>query len=107
MYQGESRVLTQGVNGVADVEATVTYVDGQETGRDIISSTVVTEPVTQVVATGTKERPKTMASGSFSWPTSGRITSTFGGRASPGGIGFHQPQGHRHRRFPRPGHQRR
>ena len=83
MYQGESRVLTQGVNGVADVEATVTYVDGQETGRDIISSTVVTEPVTQVVATGTKERPKTMASGSFSWPTSGRITSTFGGRASP------------------------
>ena len=87
MYQGESRVLTQGVNGVADVEATVTYVDGQETGRDIISSTVVTEPVTQVVATGTKERPKTMASGSFSWPTSGRITSTFGGRASPGGIG--------------------
>ena len=63
------------------------YVDGVETSRDVLSSVTVTEPVTRVVAVGTKERPKTMASGSFSWPTSGRITSTFGGRASPGGIG--------------------
>ena len=87
MYQGESRVITAGVNGVANVEATVTYVDGQETSRNIISSVVVTEPVSQVVATGTKERPKTMATGTFAWPTSGRLTSTFGGRSSPGGIG--------------------
>ena len=87
MYQGESRTITAGVDGVADVTANVSYVDGVETSRDVLSSVTVTEPVTRVVAVGTKERPKTMASGSFSWPTSGRITSTFGGRASPGGIG--------------------
>ena len=87
MYQGESRVLTAGVDGVANVTANVTRLDGTETGRDVLSSVTVTEPVTRVVAVGTKERPKTMASGSFSWPTSGRLTSTFGGRRSPGGIG--------------------
>ena len=87
MYQGESRVITAGVNGVANVTADVSYVDGVETSRDVLSSVTVTEPVTRVVAVGTKERPKTMASGSFAWPTSGRLTSTFGGRSSPGGIG--------------------
>ena len=87
MYQGESRVLTAGVDGVANVTANVTCLDGTETGRDVLSSVTVTGPVTRVVAVGTKERPKTMASGSFSWPTSGRLTSTFGGRRSPGGIG--------------------
>lgn len=87
MYQGESRVITAGVNGVANVTANVSYVDGVESSRDVISSVTVTEPVTRVVAVGTKERPKTMASGTFAWPTSGRLTSTFGGRSSPGGIG--------------------
>ena len=87
MYQGESRVLTAGVDGVANVTANITCLDGTETGRDVLSSVTVTGPVTRVVAVGTKERPKTMASGSFSWPTSGRLTSTFGGRRSPGGIG--------------------
>ena len=87
MYQGQSRVVTKGVNGTADVDALVSYADGSETDRTILSSTVVTAPVTQVVAKGTKERPKTVASGTFSWPTSGRLSSTFGGRRSPGGIG--------------------
>ena len=87
MYQGESRVITKGVDGLANVDAHISYTDGVETARDVISSETITAPVTQVVAKGTKERPKTMASGSFSWPTSGRLTSTFGGRKSPGGIG--------------------
>ena len=87
MYQGESRVITKGVEGLANVDAHVSYTDGIETARDVISSETITAPVTQVVAKGTKERPKTMASGTFSWPASGRLTSTFGGRKSPGGIG--------------------
>ena len=87
MYQGESRVITKGVDGLANVDAHVSYTDGVETARSVISSETLRDPVTQVVAKGTKERPKTMASGTFSWPTSGRLTSTFGGRRSPGGIG--------------------
>lgn len=87
LYQGETRVLSAGANGVASVDAHVTYTNGVESNRNVIASTVVTEPISQVVAKGTKERPKTAASGSFSWPTRGRISSTFGGRKSPGGIG--------------------
>ena len=87
MYQGQTKVITKGVNGLANVDAHVTTIDGVETSRNVISSTTVKEPVAQVMAKGTKERPKTVASGSFAWPVSGRLTSTFGGRASPGGIG--------------------
>ena len=39
------------------------------------------------VVQGTKECPTWYPTGSFRWPTSGRITSYFGGRKSPGGIG--------------------
>ena len=43
---------------------------------------VLTEPVTQVVAVGTKERPRTMATGSFQWPLRGTLTSGYGTRSS-------------------------
>src|SRR5699024_11396602 len=36
MYQGESRTITAGVDGVADVTANVSYVDGVETSRDVL-----------------------------------------------------------------------
>jgi murein DD-endopeptidase MepM/ murein hydrolase activator NlpD len=45
------------------------------------------EPVTEYRLRGTKARPTWLPTGSFRWPTSGRITSYFGGRRSPGGIG--------------------
>ena len=93
MYRGESRVITKGINGTADVQANVSYIDGVESNRDVISSTTVKDPVNQVVAVGTKERPKTMATGSFAWPTHGRISSPFGYRASPGGIGSRNHKG--------------
>ena len=58
MYQGESRVLTAGVDGVANVTANVTRLDGTETGRDVLSSVTVTEPVTRVVAVAPKSGPR-------------------------------------------------
>jgi len=41
MYQGESKVLDPGVPGEALVSANVTYVNGHERERDILSSTTV------------------------------------------------------------------
>ncbi len=87
MYQGETKVLTEGVNGVAEVTANVTSLNGYEQSREITSTVTVTEPVTQVVAVGTKEKPTTAATGTFRWPTSGTISSKFGtrwGRAHTG-----------------------
>ena len=67
-------------DGTADVVADVTYVNGEETERTVISSVTLTEPVTEQRAQGTKARPSWYPTGSFRWPTSGRITSYFGYR---------------------------
>ena len=87
MYQGDYKITSPGQFGTADVVANVTYVNGQETERTLLSSVTLTEPVTEQRVQGTKERPTWYPTGSFRWPTSGRITSYFGGRKSPGGIG--------------------
>ncbi len=80
MYQGTSAILVPGVEGSAIYNADVTYLNGVEESRLIHSTDIITEPVTQVVAVGTKPRPKTMATGSFQWPIRGTITSGYGRR---------------------------
>ena len=85
MYQGDTKVTEQGEDGVALVTADVTYVDGYETERTVTSSTTLQEATTTRILRGTKERPRTASTGSYSWPCSGTITSRYGYRSS----GFH------------------
>ena len=87
LYKDDYRVTSKGAFGAADVLANVTYVNGEETERTILSSVTLKEPVTEQQLRGTKARPTWHPTGSFRWPVSGRITSRFGGRRSPGGIG--------------------
>ena len=87
LYKGDYKVTSPGQYGAADVVATVTYVNGEETERTILSSVTLREPVTEQRLQGTKPRPTWLPTGTFRWPVSGRITSYFGGRKSPGGIG--------------------
>ena len=87
LYQGDYKVTSKGEYGKADVMAKTTYVNGEETERTILSSVTLKEAVTEYRLRGTKVRPTWMPTGSFRWPTSGRISSYFGGRKSPGGIG--------------------
>ncbi len=79
-YQGRSTVVTPGQAGWATYNANVTYLNGVEQDRIINSTDVHVEPVTEVVAVGTKPRPKTMATDTFIWPIWGRITSGYGSR---------------------------
>ena len=44
MYKGTSKIVTQGVKGEAKLEADVTYVNGQEQQRDILSNVTVRSP---------------------------------------------------------------
>lgn len=92
MYKGEYRVLSPGVYGKADVTAYVTYVNGTETGRQVVSSTTLSEPVTELQARGTKERPSWLPTGVFRWPCRGVITSYFGYRNTgiPGASTYHR-----------------
>ena len=89
MYVGDSRIITPGAYGSADIVARVTYEGSAEIDRVIESETVLLEPVTEVQAKGTLERPTWLPTGSFRWPTSGTISSKYGYRSIFGGSSFH------------------
>ncbi len=89
MWEGDTRVITKGAYGTADTAARVTYEGVDEVERVIESQTIITEPVTEVQARGTLERPSWAPTGSFRWPTSGSITSKYGYRNIFGGSSFH------------------
>ena len=81
MYQGEYKVTSAGVYGKADITANVTYINGEETEREVVASVTLSQPVTEQQLRGTKERPTWYPTGSFSWPCTGTLTSRFGYRS--------------------------
>ena len=56
MYVGESKTITAGQEGSQDVVAEITYLDGVESSRKVLKTTVTKQPVTKVVEEGTKKR---------------------------------------------------
>ena len=84
MYKNKSKMKVQGVNGSADVVADVTYVNGQETAREVLSYSVTAEPVSAVKIVGTKALPRYMATGKFIKPSNGRFSSGYGYRPNLG-----------------------
>ena len=89
MWEGDTRVISKGAYGKADTVARVTYQGVEEMERTIESQTMTLEPVTEVQARGTLERPSWAPTGTFRWPTSGNITSKYGYRNIFGGSSFH------------------
>lgn len=88
-YIGYQNVRTQGVEGVRSVTAEVTYLDGLEQSRTILSSEVTKEPVEKVVVVGAKKvNPNVSAegdgvvTGKFIWPLPSckMVSSPFGYR---------------------------
>ena len=53
LYKGESEISVQGQNGSVTRKYTVTFEDGVEVSRELLSE-IKTEPVKQVIAVGTK-----------------------------------------------------
>ena len=90
MWQGDTKVLTKGAYGMADVVAEVTYLNSEEVERNVISSTTTKEPVTEIQARGTTPRPSWAPTGSFRWPTNGKVTSRYGYRTLFGRSNFHK-----------------
>jgi len=84
MYKGNQKVLTKGEDGEAYVTAEVTYVNGYEVGRTIISSVITKEPVTEKIAVGTlTPKPtsgaKISGNGKYAWPVAGGYISAYFG----------------------------
>lgn len=80
LYQGDKKIVVQGVEGQREIKGYLIKENGVEVNREILEEKVLSEPKTRVIAEGTKPRPKTMASGVFSNPSRGRLTSRFGMR---------------------------
>ena len=89
MYQGESRVIDAGVPGEQVVNANVSYLNGVEQERTVLSTQVTREATNKVVAVGTKVRPSWYPTGSYIWPLYGNITSYFGYRSIFGSYSYH------------------
>ena len=89
LYVGDTKVKEQGEDGLDLVNAHVTYVNGVEVEREVITTQTLKEPTTTYSYTGTTPRPVTASNGYYIWPVRGRITSYFGGRNLWGRYDFH------------------
>ena len=101
LNKGKKILVSSGVYGIKESTYDVTYSNGEELTRTLISEEIIKEPVSKVYKVGTKaEKIKTFvaaepgdtlpgAQGSFIMPTSGMITSQFSGRNLFGKIEFH------------------
>lgn len=80
LYKNEQTVKSRGANGEKDVVAEIVRNNGIEVSRTEINSTVLNQPVAQVVLVGTKEPPPLIGTGSFIYPIRGTLTSRYGTR---------------------------
>ncbi|WP_159438071.1 M23 family metallopeptidase [Massiliimalia massiliensis] len=92
--KGTVKTLKAGKKGENEVTAKVSYVDGEEVSREVVSTKVITEPVDREIVQGTAT--PVSASGStgdgkinsgFIWPLSGNayVSSGYGSRS----MGYH------------------
>lgn len=73
-FKGDNLITVNGVNGESAVVANVSYINGVEVARSVLSRVTLKAPVTRVIAKGTMERPTVSANattteaGKFIWP---------------------------------------
>jgi len=80
-YVGSSTVIDSGSDGVMEVTAIVTKLNGEEIDREITNKDRVKEPSNKVISKGSKPFPVKGATGSYIFPVSGYvITSPYGYR---------------------------
>lgn len=80
LYEGDKKIIAQGLEGEREIKGYLIKENGVEVDREVLEEKILKEPVTRVIAEGTKERPLTVATGTFARPTRGRLTSGFGMR---------------------------
>lgn len=80
MYKNQKKVKVEGVKGESHFVANVIKHNGKVVEKEILQEDVIKEPVNELVVKGTKDVPKTMATGVLMMPTRGRFTSGYGTR---------------------------
>ncbi|WAM33759.1 peptidoglycan DD-metalloendopeptidase family protein [Caldicellulosiruptor morganii] len=94
-YTTQSIVKQEGRDGRAKIRARIVYMNGLEYDREILSQQIIQKPVERIVVQGTKKPPAYFATGRFSYPVWGTLTSRFGyrGREFHNGIDLAVPWG--------------
>ena len=98
--QGQSNVLTEGIDGQMEVRYEIAQINGYTVERNILSETVIQEPIDRVVESGTKTLTAAVAASTITasrgnaedilssalvWPIRSTVNSPFGERSR----GFH------------------
>lgn len=93
-------MIAHGKIGRRSSEVRVTYVDGVEQGREVLSNVVLEEPVAEQIGVGTysaapaSERTVLDGTGKYGWPVNGGyISSPFGGERNHKGLDIAAPMG--------------
>lgn len=102
LYVGETEVVTEGVDGLKEIEVTKHYFNGEVVERTEKELDVIQEPVTEVILVGTKKRPtfelgkktdienldysKKITMNSTAYSCDGRTAKTASGRTAQVGV---------------------
>lgn len=80
MYKTKKEVKVKGVNGENQILSKVIKHNGVVVDKEILQEKIIHKPIDELVVKGTKEVPKTAATGVFLMPTRGSVSSRFGMR---------------------------
>lgn len=80
MYKTEKKVKVEGKRGESEILAKVIRHNGIVIEKEILEERIIDEPINELVVKGTKEVPRTVATGVFLMPTRGSISSRYGMR---------------------------
>ena len=99
VFVGDHLIGQTGKDGNAAVVANVSYINGIEVSRTVLSTTITTQPVTQIVLVGITPRPAnagpatTVPEGQFYWPVGGyggghisQLPAIYGGYSGHKGV---------------------
>ncbi len=91
-YIGTEKVMTAGVDGTKEVTYEILYdTEGNVIGHNVLSETVITKAVDEIIAVGTLEKPECEPTGRFIWPCEAPkgVSSYYGWRDLYGKADFH------------------
>ncbi len=90
IYKGDKETKQKGKDGLNEITARITTVNGEVIERDNLVTTVKKDPVKEIILVGTKKRPSTVGSGKFAWPAKSgyTLTSNFGSRWGRPGMSY-------------------
>ena len=86
LFEGEEKVVTEGVNGLCQKNYKVIYSDQKELSREEVSVATLSEPVSAEILKGTKQKQSTASTESASASTNEAVVASAAVKTSDSGI---------------------